>query len=59
MKIERRRRAFVAPTKFGVAPVADRHFFQPAVDDQIDERCERQDAVRDQIALEPVEDCAD
>src|SRR5262245_23645055 len=39
--------------------VAHRHFLQAPVDDEIDERGNREDAVRDEITLEPVEQRAD
>ena len=45
--------------ELGVAAVADGEILQPAVDDQIDERRGGEDAVGDEIALEPVEDRAD
>ena len=59
MQVEGGRGARVAAAKFRVAAVADGDVLQPPVHDQIDQRRGREDAVRDQIAAEPVEAGAD
>lgn len=59
MQIEVRRRAAVVTAEFRVAAVAYGDVAEPAVDYQIDQRRRGQNAVRDQIAAEPVEARAD
>ena len=59
MKVECPRRALVAAAEFGVAPIADGHVVQPAVDNEIHEDGSGENRVRDQIASEPVERAAD
>ena len=51
--------ARVRAAELGVAAVADGQILQPAVDEQIDQRGGGEDAVGDEIALEPVERRAD
>ena len=58
MKIESRCGARISTPKFSVAPVADGEILQPSVDNEIDERRAGENAVRDEIASEPVEDAA-
>ena len=59
VEIEGGSRARVRPAKFGVTAVADGQDREPAVDRQVDEHCDAQQAVRNQIAAEPVEHGAD
>ena len=59
VQIERRRGLRIGAAEFGVAAVADRQVLQPAVDDEIDQRGGGKNAVRDEIAAEPVEHPAD
>src|SRR5262245_11838481 len=58
MEIERRRRARVGAAELRVAAITHGDIFQPAVDDEIDERDGREDAVRDEVAVEPIKDGA-
>ena len=55
MEIEAAGRTRVCAPEFRVAAVTHGDVFQPAVDGEIDECGAAQDAVRDQIAAEPVE----
>src|SRR2546425_1903887 len=59
VKIEGRRAAFVFAAELGVTAVADGEVLQSAIHDEIDERRRPENAVRDQIAAEPVEARAD
>ena len=59
VQIEGGRSARVRPSELGVAPVAHRHFFEPLINDEVDERGAAEDAVGDQVAAEPVEAGAD
>src|SRR5438105_2419076 len=59
MEVEVRRRPLIATAELRVAAVADRHITEAPVHDQIDEHRERQNAIGDQVAAEPVEDRAD
>ena len=55
MQIEGGRIPRVGAAELGVAAVADREILEAPVDDQVDERRGGEDAVGDEIALEPVE----
>src|SRR5215831_9432936 len=59
MKIKGWRCALVDAAELGMTAVTHRHFLQASIDHEIDQRGERQDAVRDEVALEPVEHRAD
>ena len=59
MQIERRRGSDIRAAEFGVAAIADRQIFQSTVDKQIDEHGAGENAVRYEIAAEPVEGAAD
>src|SRR5207253_6772330 len=59
MQIERRRGSDIRAAEFGVAAIADRQIFQSTVDKQIDEHGAGENAVRQEIAAEPVEGAAD
>src|SRR5215831_3074432 len=59
MKIKGWRCALVDAAELGMTAVTHRHFLQASIDHEIDQRGERQDAVRNEVALEPVEHRAD
>ena len=59
VQVELRSRPFVRAAELGVAPVADGDVFQPRVDHEIDHHGAGQDAVRNEIAAQPVERAAD
>src|SRR6185436_19871910 len=59
MQIECRSRPWIRTAEFRVAPVTDRHLLEPPVDDEVDERGRCENAVRDQVAAEPVERSTD
>jgi len=59
VQVEGGRAAFVLAAELGVTAVADGEVLQSAIHDEIDERRRPENAVRDQIAAEPVEAGAD
>src|SRR5215467_9339168 len=59
MKIKGGRCALVSAAEFGMTAITHRYFLQPSVNHEIDERGEREDAVRDDVTFEPVEHRAD
>src|SRR5437762_14329134 len=63
VQIEGSSGAGIRPAELRVAPVADGEVFEPSVDDEIDQSRAGQNAVRDQVAAQPVKaaahECAD
>ena len=59
MEVEGGRGPRIGAAELGVAAIADGDVLQASVDHEIDERRASEDAVRDQIAAEPVEHGAD
>src|SRR4051794_31846862 len=59
VEVEGRRGSGLGAAELRVAAVADREILQSSVNEQIDKRRGGQVAVRDEIALEKVEDNAD
>src|SRR5262245_39694732 len=59
MQIKGRSRAAICASKFAVAAIADRHVFQPAIHDEIDECRRSENAVREEIPADKVEPGAD
>src|SRR3954464_7624704 len=56
VEIESRSGPRVRAAEFRVAAVTDGHVFEAPVDDQIDQRGSRQNAIGDDVAAEPVKD---
>src|SRR5207253_3653026 len=59
VQIERRCGSEIRAAEFGVAAIADRQILQSTVDKQIDEHGAGENAVRHEIAADPVEGAAD
>ena len=59
MKVERRRRARIGTAKFTVTAVTDGDVLQSSIDNQIDQRRRRENAVGNDVAAEPIKYPAD